>query len=130
MIESDKPESTQPKRLLDNPSYHSLKDVPPEADFIQQRRNRSEKTARAYAVDINDFKTFIGIQKPEEYRLVAPKHVADWITHLKKQKLTNETISRKISAVSSLFKYYCERSALKDNPCKNITRPKVESKYR
>ena len=127
MPENEKSESAQPKRLLDNPSYHSLKDVPPEADFIQQRRNRSEKTARAYQVDINDFKTFIGIQKPEEYRLVAPKHVADWVTHLKKQKLTNETISRKMSAVSSLFKYYCERSALKDNPCKNITRPKVES---
>ena len=58
MTENDKPESAQPKRRLDNPSYHSLKDVPPEADFIQQRRNRSEKTARAYQVDINDFKTF------------------------------------------------------------------------
>jgi len=117
----------EPQRRLDDPSYHSLKEVPLEEDFIQQRRNRSEKTARAYQVDINDFKIFTGIQKSEDYRLVSPKHVADWITHLKKQKLTNETISRKISAVSSLFKYYCGRSALKDNPCNNITRPKVES---
>ncbi|MEI7999284.1 MAG: tyrosine-type recombinase/integrase [Candidatus Omnitrophota bacterium] len=117
----------EPQRRLDDPSYHSLKEVPPEADFIQQKRNRSEKTARAYQIDIDDFKIFIDIRKPEDYRLVSPKHVADWITHLKKQKLTNETISRKISAVSSLFKYYCGRSALKDNPCNNITRPKVES---
>lgn len=120
-------EEDKPKRLLYNLDYHTLKEVPPEADFIQQRRNRSEKTARAYAVDIDDFKTFIGIQKPEDYRLVTPKHVADWISRLKKQKLTNETISRKVSAVSSLFKYYCDRAALKDNPCKNITRPKVET---
>ena len=120
--------SEAPKtRLLDNPDYHTLKTVPPEADFIQERRNRSAKTARAYEVDINDFKVFAGIQVPEDYRLVSPKHIADWITELLKQKLTNETISRKISAVSSLFKYYCERSALKDNPCKNITRPKVQS---
>ncbi len=115
------------QRRLDDPGYRTLKDVPPEADFIQQRRTRSEKTARAYQVDIDGFKTFIGIQKPEDYRSVTPKHIADWITHLKEQKLTNETISRKISAVSSLFKYYCNRAALKDNPCTNITRPKVES---
>ena len=118
---------SKPQRLLDDPSYHSLKEVPPEADFIQQKRNRSEKTARAYQVDIDDFKNFIDIHKPEDYRLVTSKHVADWITKLKKQKLTNETISRKVSAVSSLFKYYCGRSALKNNPCNNITRPKVES---
>ncbi len=120
-------EETKSQRRLDDPSYHSLKEVPPEADFIQQKRNRSEKTARAYQVDIDDFKNFIDIQKPEDYRLVTSKHVADWITKLKKQKLTNETISRKVSAVSSLFKYYCGRSALKNNPCNNITRPKVES---
>ena len=54
-------------------------------------------------------------------------HVTEWINHLKEQKLTNETITRKISAVSSLFKFYCEQSALKDNPCKNITRPQVQS---
>ena len=99
------PEKTP--RLLDNPEYRTLKDVPPDTDFIKELRNRSEKTSRAYAVDINDFKAFIGIQKPEDYRLAAPKHVVDWISHLKKQKLTNETISRKISAVSSLFKFYC-----------------------
>ena len=120
-------DTPKPKRLLDNPDYHTLKDVPPETDFIKELFNRSEKTSRAYAVDINDYKTFIGIGKPEDYRLVASKHVVDWILYLKKQKLTNETISRKVSAVSSLFKFYCERSALKDNPCKNIKRPKVES---
>ena len=120
-------EISKPQRLLDNPEYRTLKDVLPEADFIKELHNRSEKTSRAYAVDINDFKTFIGIQKPEDYRLVAPKHVVDWISYLKKKKLTNETISRKVSAVSSLFKFYCERSALRDNPCKNIKRPKVES---
>ena len=72
-------DSSKPKRLLDNPDYHTLKDVPPETDFIKELFNRSEKTSRAYAVDINDFKTFIGIQKPEDYRLVASKHVVDWI---------------------------------------------------
>ena len=114
-------------RLLDNPDYLTLKAVPSEAEWIQERKNRSPRTARAYRIDLDDFKAFTGIKNPEDYRLVTPKHIADWIAVLIKQKLTNETISRKVSAVSSLFKYYCDRGSLKDNPCKIITRPKVES---
>ncbi|MBF0479729.1 MAG: tyrosine-type recombinase/integrase [Candidatus Omnitrophica bacterium] len=121
------PKETSPQRLIDKEDYHTLKDVPPETDWIKERRNRSERTASAYEFDVNEFKNFVGIKNPEEYRRVTHKHIAEWIAHLKKQKLTNETISRKVSAVSSLFKYFCERSALKDNPCTNITRPKVES---
>lgn len=115
------------QRRIDREEYHTLKDVPPETDWIRERRNRSEKTAKAYQFDVNDFKKFLGIRKPEDYRRVTRNHVTEWIDHLKKQKLSNETIVRKVSAVSALFKYYCERSALKDNPCKNITRPKVQS---
>ncbi len=121
------PEKTNLPNRIDQEEYHTLKDVPPETDWIKERRNRSEKTANAYQFDVNEFKLFIGIKKPEDYRKVSRKHVTEWIDHLKKQKLSNETIARKVSAVSSLFKYYCERSALKENPCRNITRPKVES---
>ena len=121
------PKSEKTQSRIENDEYHSLKEVPPESDWIQERRNRSGQTARGYQYDVNEFKKFLGIKKPEDYRRVTRKHVTEWIEHLKKQKLTNESIGRKVSAVSSLFKYYCERAALKDNPCTNIMRPKVES---
>ena len=121
------PKNTESKSLIDQDEFHALKDIPPESNWINERRTRSKGTARAYQFDINDFKKFLGIKKPEDYRKVSRMHVTEWINHLKEQKLTNETITRKISAVSSLFKFYCEQSALKDNPCKNITRPQVQS---
>jgi len=120
----NKPESNN---LIDQDEYHQLKDIPPESDWINERRTRSKRTAEAYQFDVNEFKKFLGIKKPEDYRKVSRKHVTEWINHLKDQKLTNESIARKISAISSLFKFYCEQSALRDNPCKNITRPQVHS---
>ena len=121
------PNNPKSGSLIDQDEYHSLKEVPPEADWINERRSRSARTASAYEFDVNEFKEFLGIKKPEDYRKVSRKHVTEWIIHLKEQKLTNESIVRKVSAISSLFKFYCEQSALKDNPCKNITRPKVQS---
>jgi len=115
------------KSLIDQDDYHTLKDVPPETDWINERRSRSARTASAYEFDVNEFKKFLGIKKPEDYRKVSRKHVTEWIIHLKDQKLSNESIARKVSAISSLFKFYCEQSALKDNPCRGITRPKVQS---
>ena len=123
----DTPKPAETSSRIDKEDYHTLKEVPPESDWIKERRNRSGQTARGYQFDVADFKKFLGIKKPEDYRKVTRKHITEWIDHLKKQSLTNESIARKVSAISSLFKYYCERSALKDNPCKNITRPKVQS---
>ena len=57
-----KPPKTAHKRLLDNEDYHSLKDVPPESEYLQERKNRSPRTARAYEVDIEDFKKFVNRQ--------------------------------------------------------------------
>ena len=127
LVDSGRPNNAENKSKIDNDEYHTLKEVPPESEWIKERRNRSEKTANNYEYDVNEFKAFLGIKTPEDYRKVSRGHVTEWIELLKKKKLSNETISRKVSAVSSLFKYYCERSALKDNPCTNITRPKVET---
>jgi site-specific recombinase XerD len=121
------PNNPQKQSLIDQDDYHTLKDIPPESDWINERRTRSKRTADAYQFDVNEFKKFLGIKKPEDYRKVSRRHVTEWINHLKDQKLTNESIARKISAISSLFKFYCEQSALRDNPCKNITRPQVHS---
>ena len=118
---------SKPARLLEQQESHSLQPVPSEIEWIKERQNRSEKTASAYQFDINEFKAFVGIKQSEDYRRVTRNHVVQWITHLRNQDLSAETINRKLSAVSSLFKYFCERFAIKDNPCSNITRPKVES---
>lgn len=113
--------------LLTNKKYHTLVSVPPESEWLDNIRIKSKKTARAYAFDVEEFKKFIGIKKPEDYRFVVRKHVIEWIKSLEKKSLSKTTISRKVSAVSSLFIYYCNANAVKDNPVLGVNRPKVSS---
>ena len=101
LIDIDRPNNQETKSKIENDDYHTLKDIPPESDWINERRTRSKRTADAYQFDVNEFKKFLGIKKPEDYRKVSRKHVTEWINHLKDQKLTNESIARKISAISS-----------------------------
>ena len=109
LIDIDKTNNQETKSKIENDDYHTLKEVPPETEWLQERRNRSGKTANNYQFDVNEFKEFLGIKNPEDYRKVSRQACNGMDPTLKKQKLTNETIGRKISAVSSLFKYYCER---------------------
>jgi integrase/recombinase XerD len=39
--------------------------------------------------------------------------------------VADSTIRRKLSAVSSLFEYLCERNAVVHNPVKGVKRPKA-----
>lgn len=113
------------KRFLSEDNLSVLVDVPSEYEWLDNLRIKSEKTAHAYEIDINEFKSFVGIKRPRDYRLVKRRHVMQWMKHLSKQKLNKTTIARKYSALSSLFKYYCGINAVKDSPVVGVNRPKV-----
>ena len=113
--------------LVHKNEYHVLNNVPPESEWLKDYQNRSKQTSRGYKFDLEEFKKFMGIEIPDDYRKITRKHVIEWIEHLISTNLTNSSINRKICAISSLFKFYCDRSAVNDNPCKNIKRPKLES---
>ena len=66
---------------------------------------------------------FIGIDRPEEFRLVTRSHVIAWRKALEVRELAPSTIRRKLSALSSLFDYLCERNAITHNPVKGVKRP-------
>jgi site-specific recombinase XerD len=46
---------------------------------------------------------------------------------LEERALSGSTIRRKLSALSSLFEYLCEKNAVDFNPVKGAKRPKIES---
>ena len=64
---------------------------------------------------------FTGLPAPSELRSVARSHV--WRKHLESRKLSDATIRRKLSALSSLFDYLCERNADAGNPVDGVKRP-------
>jgi site-specific recombinase XerD len=84
-------------------------------------------TRRAYQIDLKDFMRFVGIRRPEDFRLVTRAHLIAWRKQLEQRQLAGATIRRKLAALSSLFEYLCEHNAVTNNPVKGVKRPKVES---
>ena len=116
------PATVNPERLLSRSDFQRLSDVPPEAEWFANLTN--ENTRRAYRNDVGSFIRFVGINSPEEFRTVRRAHVIAWRKELEKQKLSAATVRRKLSALSDLFNYLCEKNAVLDNPTHGVSRPK------
>ncbi len=112
--------TTRPRALTAR-QFHELADVPPEVEWFANIDNA--RTRRAYRIDLQDFMIFTGIARPEEFRLVTRSHVIGWRKELEARELAPTTIRRKLSALSSLFDYLCERNAITHNPVKGVKRP-------
>jgi site-specific recombinase XerD len=70
---------------------------------------------------------FAGISRPEEFRIVTRAHVIAWRKSLEQRQLSAPTIRRKLSALSSLFDYLCEKNAVAHNPVKGVKRPAADA---
>ena len=94
--------------------FQTLADVPPEIAWFANLTNPN--TRRAYRQDMRDFQAFTGLRRPEEFRDVTRAHVIVWREDLTRQQLANDTIRRKLVALSSLYAYLCERHAVLHDP--------------
>src|SRR6266478_4712008 len=110
-------------RALSAKEFLDLADVPPEIEWFANITN--PQTRRAYQNDLKDFMRFARITNPEVFRVVTRAHLIAWRKDLEKRGNEGSTIRRKLSAVSSLFEYLCERNAVVHNPVKGVKRPKV-----
>lgn len=105
--------------------FEKLADVPPEVEWLANITN--DKTRRAYKIDVSEFSEFLGLKRPEEFRTVTRAHVIAWRETLEGRELLPPTIRRKLSALSSLFDYLCERNAISGNPVDGVKRPMANS---
>ncbi len=109
------------KESLTPAQYSQLADVPPELEWLANITN--PKTRRFYKADVGEFILFTGLHDYKELRTVARSHVIAWRKAMETRNLTPATIRRKLSALSSLFDYLCERNAVLGNPVDGVKRP-------
>ena len=64
------------------------------------------------------------MHRPEQFREITRAHVIAWRQQLVHQQLANDTIRRKLAALSSLYAYLCERHAVLHNPVLGVKRPR------
>jgi site-specific recombinase XerD len=111
-----------PSNVLTLTQCHRLAEVPPEIEWFANLANPN--TRRAYRQDIADFAAFAGLRHPEQFREVTRAHVIAWRDQLAGQGLANDTIRRKLAALSSLYAYLCDCNAVLHNPVLGVKRPR------
>jgi hypothetical protein len=109
------------RRPLTPAQFETLADVPPEIEWFANLTNTN--TRRAYRQDLEDFMAFAGLRQPEQFRDVTRAHVIAWRDQLVRQELANDTIRRKLAALSSLYAYLCDRNAVLHNSVLGVKRP-------
>ena len=82
-------------------------------DYIDIEKGLSKNTIDAYRRDIFDFMTFIN---DEDISVITRLHISSYIMDLRENGLSPSSISRKISALKSFFKWACANEILKNNP--------------
>jgi integrase/recombinase XerD len=112
-------------RALTAAAFQGLAAVPAEAEWFANLGNKA--TRRAYQTALQDFMRFTGIARAEEFRIVTRAHVIAWRDELKRGDLGATSIRHRLSALSSLFEYLCEKNAVTHNPVKGVRRPPVDS---
>jgi integrase/recombinase XerD len=72
---------------------------------------------------VGEFIAYAGLQGYAELRSVARSHIIAWRKDMEQRARSPATIRRKLSALSSLFDYLCERNAALGNPVDGVKRP-------
>lgn len=90
-------------------------------NYIEIEKGLSENTSQAYRRDITAFVDFCDT----EIDNITKIHVNSFILNLKEQKLSQTSISRKISALKSFFKWACANEYVKTNPISFIEQAKL-----
>ena len=108
-------------RMLTAEQFHRLADVPAVVEWLANTTN--PRTRRAYKLHVTDFAAYVGILNPDEFRSVTRAHVIAWRDELKRREHSPATIRAKLSALSSLFEFLCEKNSITHNPVKGVKRP-------
>src|SRR6266446_5937893 len=70
-------------RALTAAECDKLAEVPPEIEWFANLRNPN--TRKAYENDLCEFRRFVGIERPEEFRTVTRAHVIAWRKELERK---------------------------------------------
>src|SRR5580692_3105341 len=109
------------KHSLTRAQFEQLADVPPEEEWLANITNL--KTRRAYKEDVREFIAFTGLLDYMRLRSVGRSHIISWRKDMERKGWLVANIRRKLSALSSLFDYLCERNAVAGNPVDGVKRP-------
>lgn len=91
--------------------------------YLDIERNASPHTILNYKLDLENFRDFL---KDIEVEKVDYLFVRKFLAHLKENKIGARSVSRKLSALKSFFKFLVKEKYVNTNPADAIAYPKQE----
>ena len=94
-------------------------------DYLEAGRGASPHTIKNYGTDLREFFAFLNGKDLAE---VDPLFIRSFLSYLKSHGASKATLSRKLAALRSFFKYLSRENHLKTNPVLGISTPKRDKK--
>lgn len=95
--------------------------------FLKKNLNFSDNTIISYQSDLDDFFSYLEKNKIN-YKNINKEDVTSYLKYLDEKKLSNQTVSRKISCLRSFYNYLEKEKMVNENIFKNIRNPKIRRK--
>ena len=89
--------------------------------YLEIERNLSVHTTKAYCSDVYNYLNWLGSQPPED---VNHKIIRSYLAEVQTRNLSRTSISRKIAAIRTFYRYMYRERLVKSNPVDNIKSPR------
>ena len=98
--------------------------------YLRCELNYSAHTVLSYGTDINQFAEFITGGKPDTFKPddITSSDINSWVLHLSQEGVSLRTIRRKLSALSSLYRYLMRTAGFTSNPASDVPLAKIPHK--
>ena len=97
-------------------------------EYLEYEKGYSKKTIISYENDLELFNNFLKENKIENINNIDYSVIRKYLSHLHDNNYEASSISRKISALRTFFKYSLKEKIIKNNPMTLISNPKKEKK--
>lgn len=94
-------------------------------DYLKIEKNRSDNTIRSYQTDIELLFEFLTSRGLSSFHQIQTEFIKEWIVSLKKNNISNTTISRRISSIKVFFNFLVKNNLIEINPTLKIIAPKL-----
>ena len=97
-------------------------------DYLLVEKNASPHTISNYKKDIDQFVSFLNREHIHSYEAVTYLIVRSYLAELQKDEYAKRSVTRKLSALRSLFAYLLREEHIQASPFHSIRTPKLDKK--
>lgn len=94
-------------------------------DYVALERGLSENTREAYANDLRRFAAYLQSRRVTSLNQATRKHVLDFLMNEKEERLSTNTISRRLVSIKVFFRYLQQEGLLNQNVTDIMDSPRL-----